>query len=456
MAKRSKSYDFDLIVIGSGSGGSIAAHLAARDGRQVALIESGQFGGECLNSACLPTNVLLEAAKSLDAVNGASQFGISTGPSRLDWQKLKAWKNQMIKETGVEAGPAAYRSDGIIVIKGQAHFIDEYTISVNRQRHTARYFLIATGADLVIPPIAGLAETGYLTYRQVANLTRLPKSIVIIGAGATGCEYAYLLNRFGTKVTLVEATPHLLYREDKQAGRFLTDFFQSRGIKVSTGAKATAVAASGNKKTVTLREGIKETQVTADEILLATGKRPNTDLGLENAGVDFTDHGITAKTTMQTSVAHIYAVGDVTGPFNQTHVAIHQAKIAVHNMFKRHRLIVKYHAVPRVLSLDPEVAAVGMTEDQLQRLGIDYRINIVPLSVVSRSQLTGQRAGFVKITVSNEDVLLGALIVAPSAGEMIHELALAINLGLTVHDVASTLHAFPAWSEAIRVACTSI
>jgi len=456
MAKRSNVYDYDLIAIGSGAGGGVAAHIAASQGYEVAIVEADTIGGECPNYGCVPTKALLTAAERYSVAKDSQEFGIRSAGVSFNFKKVQAWKNLAVKRTGTQAGDRAFAAEGIAVIKGRAHFIDKHTISVKAKRYRAKRFLIATGTHNFVPDIAGLKEAGYLTHRQAINLERLPRSIFIIGGGAIGCEFAHIFNSFGSKVTMAEFAPYLIPREDKEVGQLMKAVFERNGIEVHTSTRVIKVEVSGGKKIVHYRSGHKNGVAHVDEILLAAGMHPNTDLGLENAGVKYTQRGITARDTMQTSMPHIYTAGDVTGPYAFTHTASYQGRVAAHNMFNRQKVVAKYHAVPRVVYTNPEIAAVGMSEEHLKHQKIRYRSNAVAIDIIGRANTTGEMTGFVKVLVSRSGILLGASIVSPSAGEMIHELALAVNLGLKADDVASTIHAFPTWSEAVRIACAGI
>lgn len=454
MSKRSKVYDYDLISIGSGAGGGVAAHVAVRDGKKVAVVEADTIGGDCPNYACTPTKAMLTAAETFKTVKESDKFGISTTTVRINQRRVKAWKDLAVKRTGAGVGDRAFSAEGIAVIKGQAHFLDKHTISVRKKRFTARYFLIATGSHSYVPPIEGLNEAGFLTYREVINLTRLPRSVFIIGGGAVGLEFANYFTAVGTRVVMAEFAPHLHAREDPEVGELLQALLEREGAKVMTSTEVYKVETRGGKKIVHYKSGNKKSYAQVDEVMVATGMHPNLDLGLENAGVEYSKHGIYANSMMQTNVKHIYTAGDVTGPYGFTHMASYQSRVAVHNMFKRHKVVAKYHAVPRVIFANLETATVGLTEDQLKRQGLKYKTHIVPIDILGRANVTDMHEGFAKIIASHTGVILGAAIVAPRAGEMIHELALAVNLGLTVHDVASTIHAFPTWSEAVR-ACAA-
>lgn len=456
MGKRPRHYDYDLIVIGSGAGGGVASHIAVRENKSVAVVEQEKMGGECPNFGCVPTKALLQAAEAYHTAKNAEQFGIRTTNVSLNYNAIKQWKDQTVANTGTDEGEEAFANEGITTIKGHAHFLSPHEISVKNHRYTARKFLIATGTKNFVPPIEGLKESGFMTYRQAIDLTSLPKSIFVIGGGAIGCEFAYLFNTLGSEVTQAEFMPRLLYREDAEVGELTKALFERDGINVLTGTKVVKVETDRQKKVVHYEQDGKIHQVRVDEILLAAGKVPNTDLGLENAGVEYDRKGITTNDMMQTSAKHIYATGDVTGPFAFTHMASYQSRIAAHNMFHREKVVAKYHAVPRCVYTNPEVAAVGTTEEELKAKGIKYHTNAVPTSVIGRANTSNQSAGFVKVIVSRTGVLLGASIVAPRAGEMMQELAVAIHNGLKAEDVAATIHAFPTWSEAVRIACAGI
>lgn len=456
MAKRSRVYDYDLIVIGSGAAGGVAAHAAAGLKKKVAVVEADTIGGECPNYGCIPTKALLSAAKNYRIVKNSQEFGIRTSGVSFNHKKVRAWKDLAVKRTGVRSGDKAFAAQGIAVIKGRAHFINKRTISINKQRYSARHFLIATGTHNYVPVIKGLREAGYMTNRQAINLDTIPKSLFIIGGGAIGVEFAYMFSSFDTKVAIAEFSPQLLPREDKEVGEFTATMLKRDGIQAMIRTQVVAVEQKGGKKIVHFKSGHRSGSMRVDEILLAAGRRPNVDIGLENAGVKYSERGIATNDMMRTSASHIYAAGDVTGPYAFTHTAVYQSHVAIHNMFKPRKVVAKYHAIPRVVYTEPEMAAVGMTEAHLKHQKIKYRTNTVPIDIIARSNTDNSMAGFVKVIASRAGVILGAVVVAPHAGEIIHELALAVNLGLTVDDVASTVHAFPTWSQAVQVACAGM
>lgn len=455
--KRPPSFDYDLIVIGTGSGGGVAAHTAAKAGKKVAVIEAEKLGGECPNFGCVPTKALLQAAEIYTSAKEGARFGLKTGPISFDYKVVQAWREAAVRHTGTEEGEAFFESEGIKVIHGRAHFLDPWTVTIGSHRLRARQFLVASGTKSVVPPIPGLAESGFMTYREAIALTKLPKSLFVIGGGAIGCEFTQLFNTFGVEVHIADMTPRLLALEDAEAGELLGALFERRGVKIHTGVRITRVTTKGNLKTVYFERGGQTHQVSVEAILLASGKVANTDLGLENAGVVYDRGGIKVNDYMQTSNKHIYAAGDVVGPYRFTHTASYQSRIAVHNMYHRERKAkAKYHAVPRCVFTDPEIACVGVTEQQLKDKKYPYQKAAVPITVIGRANTSGVSTGFVKVMATKSGILLGATVVSPRAGEMIQELTLAIQYRMTARQVAETIHAFPTWSEAVRAACQRI
>lgn len=451
------TYDFDLIVLGSGGGGSVAALIAAGAGKRVAMIEAGVMGGECPNFGCVPTKSLLHAAEIYDSAKHGQQFGIRSTTLTYNYPSLKAWKDLAVDRTGTTQGKRLYEAEGIKVFEGEAHFLSNHEITLNRRHMTSEYFLVATGTHNFIPPIEGLEKTGYLTFKEATNLTRPPKSLFIIGSGSVGCEFAELFSIFGTKVYLTDITPRILSKEDGEVSELVRDHFeQERGMQVMTNTKVLRVAKEGLAKRVYYQQGATEKSVKVDEILIATGKLANVDIGLENAGVEYTPRGIQADEYMQTTARNIYAAGDVVGPYMYTHTAIYQSRIAVSNILHKQKVLADYRAVPRVVFLNPEIASVGLSEAECIKRDLRIKKAVAPVAIIGRANTSNVDKGFVKVITDTKGTLIGASIVSPRAGEMIHELTLAIQYRLHASDVANTIHAFPTWSEAVRIACSKV
>lgn len=455
MAKQ--KYDFDLIVIGSGAGGSVAADIVARAGKRVAIVESDSLGGECPNYGCVPSKALLHAANVYDGVRDAKKYGLRLAAMGFNYPSVKAWKDQAIKRTGTHGIEKYYRSLSIHLYQGNAHFLSPHEITVNRRHLSSQNFLIATGSRLELPNIVGLESVAYLTSRTAMELTRPPKSLFVIGAGATGCEMTELFATFGAKVTIADIAPRVLPNEDEETSAALESFLRSeRGVGVLTKTKVIAVSNDGPMIKVTYLRGGEQHVTKVEKVLVTTSKRPHTDLGLENAGVEYTHKGIEVNEHLQTSNASIFAAGDVLGHYMYTHVGVYESRIVANNILRKQKVTPDYSAVPRVTYTTPEIASVGMSEADCLRRDLDIKKAVAPLNMIARSNITDNRHGFCKVITDRSGMILGATIVGPNAGEAIHELTIAIAHGLTAADVASTLHAFPSWSEIVRVACSKI
>lgn len=451
------TFDYDLIVIGSGAGGSAAATIAARDGKKVAVIEADVFGGDSPNWSDVPTNALLHAANLFDEARHGSKFGLRSATLGYNYPSIRAWKDLAIKRTGAGGNRRYYENLGIDAFSGTAHFIAPNEISVNRRHLSAAHFLIASGSHWVMPDIQGLDKINFLTPRTILETIRPPKSLLIIGGGDTGVEIAQLMSIFGTKVFIAEKAERLLPHHDSEVGTLIERIFsEQKGVTTLTHTRVVSVAKDGlGKRAIISRAGI-EKSVRVDEILIAAGRTPTVDIGLNNAGVSFTGKGIEVNEFLQTNVKHIYAAGDALGRESHTHTALLESHVAANNILNRNKISPDYTATPKVIFTHPGIAAVGLSEDDCLKRDLSINKAIAPLNIVARSNTSDFRDGFVKIITDKKGCILGATIVAPSAGEIIHELALAIKHNLTASDVASTPHAFLSWSEAVRVAAAKL
>ncbi|HEX4662614.1 MAG TPA: NAD(P)/FAD-dependent oxidoreductase, partial [Candidatus Saccharimonadales bacterium] len=379
------------------------------------------------------------------------------GAVGYNYPSIKAWKDLAVRRTGANKSKSYYEAEGITVLTGMAHFISPHEISVNRRHVSSDHFLVATGSSTALPPIEGIDKVDILTEREAIDLTRPPKSLFIIGAGAVGCEFAHLFSVFGTKIHIADISPRLLPKEDTEVSRLLEDVFRhDRGVDILASTKVLKVAKDGVMKRVTYQQAGETKSVKVEEVLLASGRTPNTDLGLENAEVAYSPRGIAVNEHMQTSNRHIYAAGDVTGLYMFTHMSIYQGRVAAHNMLHRDKVATDYKAVPRVTFVEPEVASVGMSEEECIKRDLPIKKAIVPLTIITRANVNNIQDGFVKVMTNRDNILIGATVMGPHAGEVIHELTLAIQHGLSAQDVANTIHAFPTWSEAVRSACSKI
>lgn len=452
-------FDYDLIVIGSGAGGSVAADIVASQKWRVAIVEDDTLGGEAANWGSVPTKALLRSAEVFDlAKNHGTAMGIRSASVGYNYPSVLAWKDLVVKRSGVANSERYYRTKGIGLYRGVAHFINRHQISVNRRHLSAKYFLIATGSKPTDGDVQGLDKTPHLTPRTALDLTRPPKTVFVIGGGATGCEFAQLFSVFGSKVHIADMANRLLPREDREVSELVENSFrQARGMNILTNCKVIRIAKDGIATKVTYLRGSEEHSVKVDQVLLATGKIPAVDLGLENASVEYSALGVETDAFLETTTKGIYAAGDVLGLFMHTHTAVYEGRIVANNLLNPKRKITpNYSAVPRVTYLLPEIASTGMSEADCLKRDLAVKISTAPVNIIARSNIDNIRDGFVKVICNNKGEIIGASVAAPHAGELIHELTLAIQYGLTASEVANTLHAFPTWSEAIRVACGKV
>ena len=455
MAK--SKFDFDLIVIGSGAGGSAAATIAAREGKKVAIVERDTFGGTSPNWGDIPIKAMLHVAHLYEEARQGAKFGLRSSALGYNYPSIQNWRELATRRTGASGNRRYYENEGVTTIVGSAHFLSPHEISVNRHQYSAAHFLIATGANWIKPDIHGLAEIDVATPRTIISATRPPKSLYIIGGGTTGVEIAQLLATFGTKVSIADIAGRLLPSFDSEAGEQLAaNLHSTKDITALTQTRTLAIEKENIAYRVTYSRGGQEHTVRVDEVLLTAGRTPNVDLGLENAGVHYTSKGIPVNNQLQTSAKHIYASGDVLGRNGHTHTALLESRIAANNIIHKGKLSPDYTATPEVVFTHPGIATVGLSEDDCLRRDLNIKKAIAPLTIIARSNTSDFHEGFVKIIADKKGVLIGATIMAPSAGELIHELTLAIKYGLTAAEVAATPHAFLTWSEAIRVAAGKI
>lgn len=451
-------FDYDLIVIGSGAGGSAAATIAARSGKKVAIIEADTFGGDSPNWSDVPTKALLHAAQLYDEARHGSRFGLRSSTMSYNYPSLRAWKDLAVKRTGAGGNRKYYENEGIDTYHGSAHFLSPHEVSVARRHLSAEHFLVATGSHWVAPNVQGLEDVAYLTPRTILEAIRPPKSLYIIGAGTVGVEIAQLMAIFGTKVYLAEIASRILPQEDEEVGVLMERVLkEQKGVTSLTQTRTLMVVKDGVGKRVTYTRGGVEKSIHVDEILIATGRIPSVDLGLENASVGYTPKGIEVDDNLQTTAKHIFAAGDVLGHNGHMHTALLESRVAAHNLLNpKAKTAPDYTATPRLTFTFPGIASVGLSEDDCLKRDLPINKAVAPLNIIARSNTSDFRDGFVKIITDKKGIVLGGAVVAPHAAEIVHEIALAVKYRLTAAEVAATPHAFLSWSEAVRVAAAKL
>jgi Pyruvate/2-oxoglutarate dehydrogenase complex, dihydrolipoamide dehydrogenase (E3) component, and related enzymes len=456
MLKKHK-IDFDLVVIGSGAGGSTAAILAAKAGLKVAIVEANEFGGDAPNYSDIPMSALLHTSHLYDQARRGQQFGISSSNLHFNLPTMMNWKNSVIKHTGAN-NRQFYEEAGVKTIKGSAHFLSSHEISVNKKNITSKKYLIASGAVPIRPDIKNLENVKHLTPRSLLDIHHPVKSIFIVGGGSTGVEIAQFFAELGTKVLIADIASRLLPRDDEEVGQVIGQALdKNHGIKVLTSSRVVAIKRDSIHKEVTFLRGGQEKFVKVDEVLIATGKTPAVDLGLENAGVEYTKNGITVNDNLQTSAKHIFAAGDVIGGNSSTSKAMHDSQVAANNIISRKKITADYNVIPKITSTYPAIASVGLKEDDAIKRDLKFSKSIIPLSHIARSNTSNFKDGFVKLIVDRKNgVILGGTVVSPEADSVINELSLAIRYNLTTYDLANLPHAFLSWSEAVKLASQKI
>lgn len=450
-------FDYDLIVIGSGISGSTAATMAAKAGKSVAIIEEDTFGGDSPNFGDVPTNALLNVASIFDQATRAGRFGLRTSTLGYNYPTISNWKDAVVGRTGLGNNRKFYENLDIATYQGKAHFLTHNEITVNRRHLSAAYFLVASGSTWTVPDITGLENISYFTPRSILQTLRPPKSLLIIGGGKHGVEIAQLMAIFGTKVYIAEKAGRLLPSMDPEVGELIEKVLAEKyGVEVLTHSRVTSVAKEGLGKKITISRGETDRFVRADELLIAAGRQANVDFGLENAAIAFNPKGIEVNDNLQTSNKRVFVAGDVLGRGSSTQAAMLEARVAVNNMFERTKTAPDYTASPRVIFTTPEIAQVGMNEDDCRRRDLAINKALAPLSMAARSNTTDTRDGFVKLITDKKGVVVGGTVVGPSAGEIIHEIALAVKWRLSATQLAETPHAFLSWAEVVRAAAAKL
>ncbi|HET6725978.1 MAG TPA: FAD-dependent oxidoreductase [Gammaproteobacteria bacterium] len=452
-----RRFDRNLIVIGAGSAGLIAAYVAATVKAKVTLIEKNRMGGDCLNTGCVPSKALICSAQFLHDSRRATTLGFHTATVDFDFADVMARVQRVIATVAPHDSAERYTELGVECIAGEAHIESPWQVTVNGGTLTTRAIVLATGARPAIPTIDGLDAVDYLTTENIWNLRELPNPLLVLGGGPVGCELAQCFARFGSRVTLIEMGPRLLPNEDADASDIIHAQFQSEGIDIRTGHRARAVRDSGGEKRLICDHNDAENALPFDALLIAVGRKANlAGYGLEQLGIPATALGtIEVNEYLQTRFPNIYACGDAIAPYQFTHVAGHEAWYAgVNALFGGlKKFKADYSVVPWCTFSDPEVARVGLNETEAQRRGIDYELSVFELAELDRAIVDDAAQGFVKVlTTPGKDKILGATIVGEHAGEWIVEYTSAMRHGLGLKKLMRTIHIYPTLGDANKLA----
>jgi len=441
---------YDVTIVGGGSGGLTAARVATSLGANVLLIDKDRLGGDCLNYGCVPSKSLIHVARIVQQAKNAAKLGLMPANLGVDMAKVSEYVQGVIAR--VAENENIY-TEGVTVKFGKVSFKSTTELSLNGEDFTSRNTLIATGSRPLTPNLEGLQETGYFTNEDVFNLLNLPASIIIVGAGPVGVELSQAFERLGAKVTLLQKPDRILPKEDPEVSAAVTDVLRSEGIDIYTNIRFIKAVHSRNKKVILTKQGDNLLTFKADEILLALGRQPNTEgLNLEAAGVKYDHKGIKVDDYLQTSTSNILAIGDVIGGYRFSHVAAYQAGVAVRNaLVPISKKKVDYRVVPWCTFTDPEAARVGLTPDEAEKQYKQVRIVKFPWLEIDRAQTEGETTGFIKLVLAGKkDEIVGAHLVGARAGEMLGEMSLAMQHNLTLNDIFNTIHAYPTMNTGIQ------
>ncbi|GAA3976585.1 mercury(II) reductase [Hymenobacter antarcticus] len=456
---------FDLVIVGGGSAAFAAALHANEQGLSTLVVNGGlPLGGTCVNVGCVPSKYLIRAAESFHHAGHSAFAGVQAGRPALEFAKVIREKRDLVNQLRGKKYEALLADlENVRVVAGWAEFVDARTIRVKgpdgkETEYTGLKFIVATGAAPLIPAIEGLDKVPYFTSESLFEHEELPESLTIIGAGYIALEIAQAYQRFGSRVTVVQRSAHVLSTQTADVAEELTRHLRAEGLTILTGAAVEHVATDGPRVTVRVRVNGSTQEIGSTHLLLAAGTRPNTStLGLDKAGVTLTPSGhVQVNAQLETSAANIYAVGDVTPNPAYVYAAAYEGKLAVQNAFAGAGRATDFTALPWVVFTDPQVAGVGLDERGAEAAGLPVEVRVLPLSEVPRNVAAKDTRGFIKLLRHAEtDVLLGARIVAPEGGELLSPLTLALKGGLTVADLANTFYPYLTQSEGIKLAALS-
>jgi pyruvate/2-oxoglutarate dehydrogenase complex dihydrolipoamide dehydrogenase (E3) component len=445
---------YNLVVLGGGPAGLVTAAGAAALGAKVALIERAWMGGDCLNVGCVPSKALLSVARIARTVRRAEEFGIDlAGTISADFGRVMARMRRLRAEIGRNDSAARYRDLGVDVFLGDGRFTSSHTVQVGDQELRFRKAVIATGARASAPPIPGLDQVPYLTNESVFSLTELPRRLGVIGAGPIGCELAQAFANLGSEVLLVEVAHGILPLEDRDASEVVRASIQRDGVRLLCCAKELKLRHEAGQIRMSVESHGQQYEEAVDQVLVSTGRVPNVNnLGLETVGVAFDPRaGVRVNDRLQTTNPNIYAAGDVCSKFKFTHAADFMARIVIQNALFQGRAKASALTIPWCTYTSPEIAHVGLNEQDARAQGIELDTYLQHFANIDRAILAGKTEGFVKVqTKKGTDRILGATIVGPHAGDLISEITLAMTHGLGLQKLGSTIHPYPTHAEAIR------
>ena len=444
---------YNAVVVGAGTAGLVTAAGTAGLGGRVALVERHLMGGDCLNTGCVPSKALIASARAAWLAREGRRFGLQPQEPAFRFEDVMERVRERRARLAPHDSQERFESLGVDVFRGAARFLSPHEVEVGGQRLRGSHFVIATGSRASVPPIEGLAEARPFTNETIFDdLGARPARMAVIGGGPIGCELGQAFARLGVQVTLLEALPRLLDKEDEDAAGLVRAQLESEAVRVMTGARVRRATRAGAITRLELESG---EAVEAEAVLVAAGRRPNVEeLGLEAAGVAFDGSGVKVDAHLRTSQPHIYAAGDVTGGRQFTHLADHHARTVVRNVLvPLVKARIDTSVLPWCTYTSPEVARVGLSEAEARQQDVPHEVWVQPMAEVDRAVLESEERGFAKVlTAAGSDRILGVTLVAERAGDLIHEFAVAMKAGVGLKALSSTIHAYPTFAEVARKA----
>ncbi len=436
--------EYDLIVIGAGSGGLSAAPLAVKLGARVALVEKYRPGGDCLYTGCVPSKALIKVARVAWDMRRAADYGLEPYRPTVDLGRVTAHVQEVIERVYEFESVEALAGQGIDVVIGEARFLDAHAVQAGQRTLSGKRFIVCTGSRAAVPPVPGLADVGFLTYDDLFHMTVLPAHLLVLGAGPIGMEMGQTFRRLGSEVTMFQRSKRLLSMADPDCSNVLAEILRDEGVRFHLGTELDRVERVDGRIVVSAGGE----RVEGDALLVAAGRKANVEgLDLERAGVAYGPRGIPVDSYLRTNQDHIFACGDVLGAHQFTHYAAMQGYVAVRNALLPGRGNGVLEHVPWTIFTDPEVARVGLTEPEArERHAQDVQVTRWPIERIDRAQAEEDRRGFIKVVHKSGGEMLGAHIVAARAGEMIHEFVLAMERGLSFGDLSAAMHVYPTYS----------
>jgi len=452
------SEKFDVVVIGGGTAGLVTASGCARLGRRVALIEREALGGDCLWTGCVPTKALVATARLAHQMRNAARWGLEPAAPKIDPKAIMESMRETQRIAGRQDAPEKFRKLGIDVIEGTAKLVSGTTVEVNARTLEAKDVVIATGSRTAVPPIEGLEAAGFIDHVSFLKRDDFPRSLLILGGGAIGCEFAQMLGRFGSDVVIVEMGDDILHKGDPDESSSVRHLLRHEGIEIHIGSTAKSIRVEGGKKVARIEHRSGESrEIRADEIFVATGRRGNVeDLGLESAGVKTERSFVVVNKFLQTTAPRIWACGDVHGGLQFTHVAAYDAVKLVRNMLFPGKSAVSYDNIPWALYTDPEAARVGMTEPEARKaIGEKVRTYKVEMADVDRAIVDRSTAGFIKFVCDDKGRILGAHAMCANASTLIEEIVVARRKGAKIGELAQVVSPYPSYADGVQKAAAA-